>query len=444
MPLVWLAGPISGMVVQPLIGFWSDRCRSRYGRRRPFLAGGVVIMSSSLLMFSFANRIGRSFGDSVSAGHHPIGLTIAIVAFWLLDCSLNMIMVSTRSLIADLLPQHRSSAANSVLAAEAGFGKMAGYVLGSCDLRFLMPFESSPIESQFTIVAMLMVPAACITLYLAKEEPLASLHHEEHHEPSSVRHRVLKSFMHLFDLPHDLKKVFLIQFFNMFAWFTLMVFSVDWFARDILNGDPHAKAGSDAFKRHMEGIRLGNFALSAMSLCSAVFSMFLAGLMQKFTMKSIYILTEAVLVIVLLMSPFVQNPHVGIFLFSLLGIPFAATNAIPWIIVTSALSHSDEAGTFSATFNLSQCLPDVVISITSGVVLALFNDRIYSVLVYGAMGALVALCLIVYFKLPEPSYEHEYAYTQGSIQDEASDWELDVFSNADDEEMLELAQVHSA
>jgi MFS/sugar transport protein len=79
--LAWLAGPISGMLVQPIIGVLSDRCTSPLGRRRPFLIGGTVCTVISLWCFAYARAIGASIGVSP--------LVIAISSFWLLDFAMN-------------------------------------------------------------------------------------------------------------------------------------------------------------------------------------------------------------------------------------------------------------------------------------------------------------------------------------------------------------------
>jgi solute carrier family 45, member 1/2/4 len=79
--LAWLCGPISGIVVQPVVGVLSDRCTARLGRRRPFLIGGVVATVAALWSFAYATSIAAVFGVSP--------LVVAITSFWALDFAMN-------------------------------------------------------------------------------------------------------------------------------------------------------------------------------------------------------------------------------------------------------------------------------------------------------------------------------------------------------------------
>lgn len=69
--LVWLAGPLSGMIVQPVVGALSDASTSKWGRRRPYMAAGAASIAASLLVFAFAREIGAAFGDE--PGKRPAG-----------------------------------------------------------------------------------------------------------------------------------------------------------------------------------------------------------------------------------------------------------------------------------------------------------------------------------------------------------------------------------
>ncbi|KAK9162127.1 hypothetical protein Syun_003029 [Stephania yunnanensis] len=64
---IWLCGPISGMIVQPIVGYQSDRCRSRFGRRRPFIAAGAAFVVLAVLLIGFAADLGHLFGDRLGA-----------------------------------------------------------------------------------------------------------------------------------------------------------------------------------------------------------------------------------------------------------------------------------------------------------------------------------------------------------------------------------------
>jgi solute carrier family 45 protein 1/2/4 len=90
---LWIAGPVSGLIVQPTIGAYSDRCTSRFGRRRPFLFAGMLFMVCGLLLVANSKNIGILLGDSSRSA--PRGaLVVSIIGFWIIDLSNNAIQVA--------------------------------------------------------------------------------------------------------------------------------------------------------------------------------------------------------------------------------------------------------------------------------------------------------------------------------------------------------------
>lgn len=98
--IIWLCGPLSGLLVQPLVGLMSDRCTSKLGRRRPFIIGGATSIVVSVLIIGFSADIGWVLGDR---GDKKIRAVVAYVfGFWLLDVANNMTQGPCRALLADL------------------------------------------------------------------------------------------------------------------------------------------------------------------------------------------------------------------------------------------------------------------------------------------------------------------------------------------------------
>lgn len=92
-PIIWLCGPISGMLVQPFVGFYSDNCNSRFGRRRPFIAAGAALVVVAVFLIGFAADIGHSSGDPVGNVKKPRAIGVFIVGFAILDVANNMLQV---------------------------------------------------------------------------------------------------------------------------------------------------------------------------------------------------------------------------------------------------------------------------------------------------------------------------------------------------------------
>lgn len=100
--LVWLCGPLSGLIVQPLVGHVSDRTTSKLGRRRPFIIGGTIAIALSVFLVSFSADIGGWLGDPVNAHRKSKAIGAFITGFWLLDVGNNVTQGPCRALLADL------------------------------------------------------------------------------------------------------------------------------------------------------------------------------------------------------------------------------------------------------------------------------------------------------------------------------------------------------
>ena len=96
---IWLCGPISGMLMQPLIGHFSDQCESKWGRRRPFIVTGAGFVILAVLVIAFSADIGYALGDSLIS--RPRAIIIFVVGFWILDLANNTLQGPCRALLAD-------------------------------------------------------------------------------------------------------------------------------------------------------------------------------------------------------------------------------------------------------------------------------------------------------------------------------------------------------
>lgn len=123
--LVWLCGPLSGLLVQPLAGHMSDRCRSGFGRRRPFIAAGAATIALAVILIGYSADIGDILGDPRGPVHRPRAVVVFVIGFWLLDVGNNATQGPCRALLADL------SGKSSSLSVSISFCMEIG-ILGKC------------------------------------------------------------------------------------------------------------------------------------------------------------------------------------------------------------------------------------------------------------------------------------------------------------------------
>lgn len=122
MSLVFMAGPLSGLIVQPLIGVWADRSKSRLGRRRPFMIAGVAICAFGIMLLGWAREVSHGLG-----GGTGFAIAIAVWAIYLIDFSINAAMSADRALVVDTLPPAAQEEGSAWAGRMFGFGSVAGF-----------------------------------------------------------------------------------------------------------------------------------------------------------------------------------------------------------------------------------------------------------------------------------------------------------------------------
>nr|POE78439.1 general alpha-glucoside permease [Quercus suber] len=267
--VVWIAGPLSGTLVQPYVGIKSDRCRSRFGKRRPFMVGGAAATIVCLLALSWAKEIISGilgiFGvlpdsDTVST----TAITFAILMIYVLDFAINVIQAAIRAFIVDNAPTHQQDGANAWATRLTGIGSIVGYLFGYTDLpRYLWFFG----DTQFKILCVIASLAMIITLTVSC---LAITERDPRLEGESLQQEagVLAFFKSLLrsvrKLPPQIKAVCQVQFFAWIGWFPFLFYTTTYIAE--IYAEPFFEANPNMTPEEIDetwekGTRVGTFAL---------------------------------------------------------------------------------------------------------------------------------------------------------------------------------------
>ncbi|GBG86458.1 hypothetical protein CBR_g41453 [Chara braunii] len=179
---IWLCGPISGLLVQPVVGVWSDECGSRWGRRRPFIAVGALLVALSVLVIGYSADLGHLFGDNPRPGDlsRPRACIIFVIGFWLLDLANNTVQGPSRALLADLAGKdpRRVRAGNAFFSAWIAFGQILGYSTGSYGGWYkIFPFTKTEacgeacanLKAAFGLAVVFLTLCTIVTIVSAKE-----------------------------------------------------------------------------------------------------------------------------------------------------------------------------------------------------------------------------------------------------------------------------------
>ncbi|PKA53220.1 Sucrose transport protein SUT4 [Apostasia shenzhenica] len=133
---IWLCGPLTGFIVQPCVGVWSDKCDSKYGRRRPFIVAGCMMISLAVFLIGFASDIGYHLGDSHEhcksyKGPRWRAAAVFIFGFWMLDLANNTVQGPARALLADLSGPDQRNSANAIFCCWMALGNILGFSSGA-------------------------------------------------------------------------------------------------------------------------------------------------------------------------------------------------------------------------------------------------------------------------------------------------------------------------
>nr|XP_023920517.1 sucrose transport protein SUC3 isoform X2 [Quercus suber] len=183
---IWLCGPITGLVVQPCVGIWSDKCTSKYGRRRPFIFVGSLMISVAVILIGFSADIGYILGDtkehcSKYKGTRTRAAIVFIIGFWMLDLANNTVQGPARALLADLSGPDQRNSANAVFCSWMAVGNILGYSAGaSGSWHRWFPFLTSNaccdacgnLKAAFLVAVVFLALCTLVTLYFANEVPL--------------------------------------------------------------------------------------------------------------------------------------------------------------------------------------------------------------------------------------------------------------------------------
>lgn len=416
----WLAGPIAGIVVQPTVGILSDRCTSRYGRRRPFLVAGTVLSVISIILFAYAAQIGHILGDPPYAVVKPRALTLAIAAFWALDFSINAAQGPLRTLLADVVPPSQHKKGNAYFALATGIGNCSGSLLGSLRLTAYLPFFPGDLQALYTFAAVILIITMTITVVFTKETSLiprnVSVSHssppptttyESVESQSLARPRYSAQSSNLIKAarkaPHPFWPTFTVQCFIWFGWFTLYVFGTSWVGAEVYNGSFDAPEGTPSRDLYDAGVRVGNFGLALQSVVTVFISLFLPYLIVTTSAQFIYAISSILFALALssaiTFTQMWQAPF-AVIAFASTGFAWAVTMTIPWAIMGEAVAkHAPEkAGVYFTLFNLSQCIPEVVVSLVAEEVVRTVK-RQAAVLNLGGISVFIAVVLIIILQI---------------------------------------------
>ncbi len=411
MNYAWLLGPVSGILLQPVVGVLSDHCSSSLGRRTPFIVGISMMLCVCLLLFCSA----ESFG-------YP--LVMAFTTFCVLDFSTNALEGPLRAITADTLSQKEQ------LSSHSWFGIMNG---SASTIAFGLGYMVNDISIIFSIAAAVMVLSVVMTTILVQEVPLNDSSSSSTPMTRVLAERMKEIAIGVMTMPLTVRRCWMIQFCSYFGHFANWVYLCEYFGTQIMGGHPQ-KLDAEKYDLYRTGVEYGNLCFMLISLVSIAFSFCISKLVELLGLKHLWMLCLWVYALVLSLSIFVSDLYLALFLFSLAGLPMAASFTIPWSVVGAYSKQYDRerACLWTVILNVAECGPELILALVSGFIVDLFRGRVAGVFVVSAaMNAVgVWLVAITDFK--------EYDGERPSEGDVHVDVDVEDEDEDDDHEMSEL------
>jgi maltose/moltooligosaccharide transporter len=357
LPMFWLVAPLVGMIVQPIIGHYSDRTWNRMGRRKPYFLMGAVLSSIALILLPNA----ESFSAILPA------LWIGAGFVMIMDASFNIAMEPFRALVADNLPDSQRTLGFSIQTFLIGIGAVVGSKLPSwlADAGVSQTAGTSGVADNITysfyIGATVFMLAILMTVIFTKEYPPAE--YEKYHGKAEKQKGL--AIAHIFrdfaNMPRTMRQLGLVQFFSWFALFSMWVFTTDAVAT-------HVYGLSSSDTKSVEYNTAGNLVSSAFgtyNLVAAFYALMLPFIAGKIGRKLTHAFNLFAGGIGLISIYFISDPAMLHLSMVGVGLAWASILAMPYVILSSSIP-AGKLGIYMGLFNFFITFPQIINGIVGG------------------------------------------------------------------------------
>ncbi|KAI8081644.1 major facilitator superfamily domain-containing protein [Halteromyces radiatus] len=341
---VWLAGPLSGLIVHPIIGAFSDKSTSRFGKRRPFIVASGILTCLSMLGVAYAKEIGLYLAGKFHSDDRICIILVAVASFYFLDFTLNAAQAICRALILDIPPLWQQDEANAWSARMSNSAMVMGYLVGSLDLVKHMSWLGN---SQMKVFCLLSILVFCTTLAVTCFSTTEKKN-DRTNQDINLRwhHTFLYIWKALRQLPTPIQTLCNTQFFAWMGWFPFLFYSTQWVSELYFAAQTHH--GQKIPGNWAEGSRMGSFALLCYSIVSVVAG-FLIPLISNnlssfecVSLTNIYTTSHLISATCLLSTWFIRSVTGAVIILSIMGISWAVVLWVPFCLVGEYVSYVDD------------------------------------------------------------------------------------------------------
>lgn len=451
-PILWLAAPLTGLIIQPIIGHASDKTWGRFGRRRPYFLVGAILASLALLLMP----------------NSPV-LWIAAGLLWIMDASINVSMEPFRAFVGDMLPQEQRTTGFAMQSFFIGTGAFVASSLPYILTNWFGVANTAPageipmsVKLSFYFGGAVFIAAILITVLSTKEYPPEKLDEFDKAEKEDLKSEsnstyekintpklkfqvgviglilgvllsVLLFFIHvekevyvgafgliafglleiiagylqghstkakglvevisdLNTMPSTMRQLAFVQFFSWFALFAMWIYT----NRAVTS---HIYGTTDPTSAlYNEGANWVGFCFGIYNLFAAIFAFLLIIFARYTSRKTTHMIALFVGSISFISIYFISNPNLLLISFLGIGLTWASILAMPYAILTGSLP-SKKMGVYMGIFNFFIVIPQILAgSILGYLVGKVFHDEAIYALVLGGISLFIAGVLVLFVK----------------------------------------------
>ena len=393
--LFWVLPPLMGMIVQPLVGKYSDKTWNRLGRRKPYLIVGALIAIAVMILLPNAGNF--TFTQSLFLGLNA-AMWFGLFSLMFLDTSINIAMQPFKMMVGDMVNEEQKGLAYSIQSFLCNAGSLAGYIFPILftwvGIANTAPEGVVPdsVKWSFYVGAALLIFCVLYTFFTVKElnpEEYAKFHGLDTNKNEKKEEVGLVKL--LIKAPSTFWTVGLVQFFCWAAFLFMWTYSNGAIATQCFGWDG-VNTAAEAFQTAGNWVGVC-FAIQAVG--SMLWALVMPVLEKRFHNKGAYAISLLVGAVGFVSTMFVTNQHVLLVSYALIGAAWAAMLAVPFTILTNSLK-GDNMGYYLGLFNCTICLPQIVAAIIGGPILEAVcgNSQVGMLAVAGVLLILGAISVV--------------------------------------------------
>ncbi len=373
----WILPPLMGMIVQPLVGTWSDKTWCRWGRRKPYLYVGALVAVAVMAFLPNAGSLGLTVKMAMSFG---------LIMLMLLDTSINMAMQPFKMMVGDMVNERQKAKAYSIQSLLCNAGSLVGYLfpyiftwIGISNVAPEGVIPDSVIYS-FYVGAAILILCVLYTGATVKEmdpKEYAAFHNiQEQQANKEEKQNLLQLLLHA---PKAFWQIGLVQFFSWVAFLYMWTYTNGGIAETIWGTTDVASAGYQA---------AGDW-VGVLFAVQAVGSILWAMVLPMFkNVKVGYAVSLVLGGLGFVSTAMIHDQYLLFISYLLIGCGWAAMLAMPFALLTNSLSGSS-MGAYLGLFNCTICLPQIIAALLGGVLLKLVGGEQIMMLVVAGVSLFI-------------------------------------------------------